>query len=97
LEGFVVHKEMAVVYGGPNIGVVPVGGQAASSAAAAGGVGGGKGRGSGKGEAVQLVRMQSLKGERKGKEGAAIVGLGLLPHSRLMVVGTEDGYLKVCS
>ena len=98
LEGFTVYKEMAVVYGGHHIGVVPVGGQAGPLTAAAAGRGGsaGKDRGAGKGEAVQLVRTQGIKGERKGKEGAGIVGVGLLPHSRLMVVGTEDGFLKVC-
>eukprot|EP00884_Botryococcus_braunii_P002444 jgi/Botrbrau1/121/Bobra.0022s0107.1 len=39
------------------------------------------------------TRLTSAKGF---KESADIVGLALLPSSRLLVVGTEDGYIKVC-
>jgi WD repeat-containing protein 81 len=51
---------------------------------------------------VQVIRMTGVRGVgargsavREGAQ-AGIVGLGLLPHSKLLVVGTEDGTLKVC-
>lgn len=39
------------------------------------------------------TRLTNAKGV---KETVTIVGLALLPYSRLLVVGTEDGYIKVC-
>lgn len=43
---------------------------------------------------MQLTRLTSLRGA---KSMAAIAGLALLPASRLMVVGCEDGNVKVCA
>jgi WD repeat-containing protein 81 len=39
------------------------------------------------------IRLTSAKGF---KESASIVGLALLPYSRLLVVGTDDGHIKIC-
>lgn len=44
---------------------------------------------------VQLVRLTS--GARGTKSMAPIAGLALLPVSRLMVFGCEDGTVKVCA
>ena len=37
-----------------------------------------------------------LSNTRGGKDSAVLVGLDILPHSRLLVAGTEDGVIKVC-
>ena len=37
-----------------------------------------------------------LSNARGGKDNAALVGLDILPHSRLLVAGTEDGIIKIC-
>lgn len=44
---------------------------------------------------VQLVRLTS--GARGTKSMAPIADLALLPASRLMVFGCEDGTVKVCA
>jgi WD40 repeat protein len=35
-------------------------------------------------------------GPKAASSGSAIIGLGLLQHSKLLVVGSEDGQLKIC-
>lgn len=42
------------------------------------------------------IDMQRLQGVRGAKEGAGIVAARLLPHSRLLVAGAEDGRVLVC-
>ncbi len=42
---------------------------------------------------VQATGIRSSKGVR---EAGLLMGLSLLPLSKLMVVGSEDGYVKVC-
>ena len=37
-----------------------------------------------------------LSNARGGKDSANLIGLDILPHSRLLVAGTEDGVIKVC-
>ena len=37
-----------------------------------------------------------LSNTRGGKDSASLVGLDILPHSRLLVAGAEDGVIKVC-
>lgn len=37
-----------------------------------------------------------LSNARGGKDSAALVGLTILPHSRLFIAGTEHGLIKVC-
>ena len=37
-----------------------------------------------------------LTNARGGKDSASLVGLDILPHSRLLVAGTEDGIIKIC-
>lgn len=44
-------------------------------------------------ETVVPTRLSNLRG---GKDLAPIVGLSILPHSRLLVAGTEDGVIKIC-
>lgn len=43
---------------------------------------------------VQLMRLISARGV---KSTAPIAGLALLPASRLVVLGCEDGTVKVCA
>jgi hypothetical protein len=47
-------------------------------------------------EAVVRVAPSSIRTSRGAKEAGAITGLALLPLSKLMVVGGEDGQVKVC-
>lgn len=42
---------------------------------------------------VALTQPQNFQG---GRDPSTIVGLGLLDHSHLLVLATEDGYVKVC-
>ncbi|KAK3246956.1 hypothetical protein CYMTET_43523 [Cymbomonas tetramitiformis] len=37
-----------------------------------------------------------LRNQRGNKETAAMADVGVLPHSRLFFVATEDGYVKIC-
>ncbi|KAL0056421.1 hypothetical protein WJX82_011195 [Trebouxia sp. C0006] len=37
-----------------------------------------------------------LSNTRGGKDSANLVGLDILPHSRLLVAGAEDGVIKIC-
>lgn len=37
-----------------------------------------------------------LSNTRGGKDSASLVGLDILPHSRLLVAGAEDGVIKIC-
>lgn len=37
-----------------------------------------------------------LSNTRGGKDSEALIGLDILPHSRLLVAGTEDGVIKIC-
>ncbi|KAL0031838.1 hypothetical protein WJX79_010539 [Trebouxia sp. C0005] len=37
-----------------------------------------------------------LSNTRGGKDSASLVGLEILPHSRLLVAGAEDGVIKIC-
>lgn len=37
-----------------------------------------------------------LSNTRGGKDSASLVGLDILPHSRLLVAGVEDGVIKIC-
>lgn len=37
-----------------------------------------------------------LSNARGGQDTASLVGLDILPHSRLLVAGTEDGVIKIC-
>lgn len=45
------------------------------------------------GQYVMPTRLTNMQG---GKDVASIVGLDILPHSHLLVAGTEDGVIKVC-
>eukprot|EP00879_Flechtneria_rotunda_P008480 GHRR01008885.1.p1 GENE.GHRR01008885.1~~GHRR01008885.1.p1 ORF type:complete len:607 (+),score=211.00 GHRR01008885.1:680-2500(+) len=107
IEGFAVYQDAAIVYGGANIGLAPLDSSCTSSnnsssskAPAATivhqirmtGV-----RNAIKGSAAGLrqAREASALGP-KASGSAAIVGLGVLPHSKLLVVGSEDGQLRVC-
>jgi hypothetical protein len=108
IEGFVVYQDAAIVYGGASIGLVPLELQGGSTGSTAAGWPGGL---AGQlqhqqGSTVQMVRMTAVRGlgyrgsggrEGLGAAGAgSVVGLGLLPHSKLLVVGTEDGLMRVC-
>lgn len=42
------------------------------------------------------VTCTKLTNKMGGKDAATIVGLALLPHSRLFAVGCEDGVIKLC-
>ena len=44
-------------------------------------------------QSIVPTRLSNVRG---GKDVAAIVGLDILPHSRLLVAGTEDGVIKIC-
>ncbi|WIA22803.1 hypothetical protein OEZ86_009755 [Tetradesmus obliquus] len=112
IEGFVVYQDAAIVYGGANLGLAPLdsGGSSSSvpsqqqqqgwSAPAAAvtrnvrmtGIRGGSARGLGSGGKGSREGL----GPKAASSGSAIVGLGLLPHSKLLVVGSEDGQLKIC-
>lgn len=111
IEGFVVYQDAAIVYGGASIGLAPLNlsAQVGAAAGAGEGVAGGLGgqlQYQQQGSSVQLVRMTAVKGlgyrgsgvrEGLGVPGAgSVVGLGLLPHSKLLVVGTENGLLRIC-
>ena len=37
-----------------------------------------------------------LSNARGGKDAVALVGLDILPHSRLLIAGSEDGVIKIC-
>ena len=45
---------------------------------------------------VQHFVPTRLSNARGGKDSANLVGLNILPHSRLLVAGTEDGVIKIC-
>lgn len=45
---------------------------------------------------VQQFVPTRLSNARGGKDSAGLVGLHILPHSRLLVAGTEDGVIKIC-
>ena len=45
---------------------------------------------------VQQFVPTRLSNARGGKDSAAFVGMAVLPHSRLLVAGTEDGVIKIC-
>lgn len=45
---------------------------------------------------VQQFVPTRLTNARGGKDSAGLVGLEILPHSRLLVAGTEDGVIKIC-
>ena len=45
---------------------------------------------------VQQFVPTRLSNARGGKDAASLVGLDILPHSRLLVAGTEDGFIKIC-
>ena len=45
---------------------------------------------------VQQFVPTRLTNFRGGKDSAGFVGLEILPHSRLLVAGTEDGIIKIC-
>jgi hypothetical protein len=110
IEGFGVYQDAAIVYGGASIGLVPLelpvqGGSTGGTAAGwPGGLAGQLQHQ--QGGTVQMVRMTAVRGlgyrGSGGREGlsaagaGSVVGLGLLPHSKLLVVGTEDGLMRVC-
>ena len=109
IEGFVVYQDAALVYGGASIGLAPfeIAGQGAGGAAGlSGSLAGQLQHQQQQGGRVQFVRMTAVRGmgyrgsggrEGLGAAGAGtVVGLGLLPHSKLLVVGTEDGLLRIC-
>lgn len=45
---------------------------------------------------VQQFVPTRLTNARGGKDSAGLIGLEILPHSRLLVAGTEDGVIKIC-
>ena len=45
---------------------------------------------------VQQFVPTRLTNSRGGKDFAGVIGLDILPHSRLLVAGTEDGVIKIC-
>jgi WD40 repeat protein len=112
IEGFVVYQDAAIVYGGANLGLAPLDSSGSSSsnvpsqqqqgwsAPAAAvtrnvrmtGVRGGSTRGLGSSAKVSREGL----GPKVASSGSAIIGLGLLQHSKLLVVGCEDGQLKIC-
>ena len=44
-------------------------------------------------QSIVPTRLSNVRG---GKDIAPIVGLDILPHSRLLVAATEDGVIKIC-
>jgi WD40 repeat protein len=111
IEGFVVYQDAAIVYGGANVGLAPLDssgssnvpsqqqqqGWSAPSAAVMRhvrmtGIRGGSTRGLGSSGKASREGL----GPKAASSGSAIIGLGLLPHSKLLVVGSEDGQLKIC-
>jgi WD40 repeat protein len=111
IEGFVVYQDAAIVYGGANVGLAPLDSssvpsnqqqqqQQGWSAPAAAvmrhvrmtGIRGGSTRGLGSSGKASREGL----GPKGASSGSAIIGLGLLPHSKLLVVGSKDGQLKVC-
>lgn len=112
IEGFVVYQDAAIVYGGANLGLAPLDSSSSSSASQQQqqqdwsspasavtrqvrmtGIRGGGARGLGGGSSK--ASREGL-GPKPTSSGSAIVGLGLLAHSKLLVVGSEDGQLKIC-
>lgn len=103
LEGFVLFQDAAIVHGGAGLGLAPLGAgahngyytgsssdvaSAASSSSAA---------------AARPLRLTPLRGgggsgsgDTNNSSSVPIVGLGLLPQSKLLVVGCEDGSVRVC-
>eukprot|EP00775_Hariotina_reticulata_P009747 gene9747-9905_t len=79
IEGFVVYQDAALVHGGSHLGLAPLNVQHVTN------------------NVIYPVKMTGIRGAGRatsgggGSSGSAIVGLGLLPHSRLLVVGSEDG------
>jgi WD40 repeat protein len=84
IDGFVVYQDAAIVYGGSHLGLAPMNVQHVSN------------------NVIYPVKMTAIRGAGRaaagggGGSGSAIVGLGLLPHSRLLVVGSEDGQVRIC-
>ncbi|KAF8066311.1 GFS12 [Scenedesmus sp. PABB004] len=109
IEGFAVYQDAALVHGGAGLGLAPLAGGAPPPPA--GGATAAPGWSSAAPPARQ-VRMTGVRGGAArgggglsgapgggapgGGKASAIVGLGLLPHSKLLVVGSEDGQVKVC-
>ncbi len=112
IDGFAVHQDAVIAFGGPLIGVASLSGSSSGGGGSGGGGSGGGGssgggarRSSGSGMSggvdggvvAQVLPMTAVRGPRGARDaGAAIVGLGLLPLSRLLVVGSEDGQLRIC-
>jgi len=107
IEGFVVYQDAAIVYGGASLGLAPLELNPQLGSAAVGGAGGMAGQlQQQQGGSVQTVRMTAVRGVgyrgASGREGltvaaaSSVVGLGLLPHSKLLAVGTEDGLVRIC-
>lgn len=107
IEGFVVYQDAAIVYGGASLGLAPLELKPQLGSAAGGGAGGMVGQQQQQqGGSVQTVRMTPVRGVGHrgagGREGlvvaaaSSVVGLGLLPHSKLLAVGTEDGLVRIC-
>jgi WD40 repeat protein len=110
IEGFVVYQDAAIVYGGANVGLAPLDSSSSApsqqqqqqgwSAPPAAvmrhvrmtGIRGGSTRGLGSSGKASREGL----GPKGASSGSAIIGLGLLPHSKLLVVGSEDGQLKIC-
>lgn len=46
------------------------------------------------GERVKAVRVPGM---RRSKDSSQIVSLSLLPESRLLLLGSDDGFVRVCS
>lgn len=46
------------------------------------------------GERVRPVRVPGM---RRSMDGAQIVSLSLLPESRQLLLGSDDGFVRVCS
>jgi hypothetical protein len=46
---------------------------------------------------TERIRPVRVSGARGAKDGAQIVSLSVLAESRLLVIGSEDGCVKVCS
>jgi WD40 repeat protein len=109
IDGFVVYQDAAIVYGGGSVGLAPLELPMHAGGAAAAGLSGaltGPLQHQQQGSSVQVVRMTAVKGlgyrgggvrEGLGAAGTgAVIGLGVLPYSKLLVVGTEDGLLRIC-
>eukprot|EP00798_Chlamydomonas_sp_ICE-L_P029717 gene29717-5152_t len=83
LYGLTVHNGSVLLYSGPNLGVVSL-------------TGSGQSMPDGNSSATSACAFTRVRNARGGRDSAVITSIGLLPCCKLLVLGNEDGLVKIC-